>query len=614
MSIISTNLRVIIAVCLTFCLPSFSVAQEATPKPFPRQPSKDALKWADAQLKKMSLDEKIGQLISIGYNARFLNQESADFKELRRQVVENHVGGVILFRGPVYESAILVNRLQSLAKLPLLVSSDLEAGSGMRFDDTINLPWNMAVAATGEPEFARRQGALTAREARAIGVQQVYAPVVDVNNNAANPVINVRSYGENPADVARFADAFIAGAQANGVLATAKHFPGHGDTAIDSHRGLPIINVDRNRLNTVELVPFQATIEAGVASVMVAHISLPQIDPTEAKPLKNALAPTDAEAGAEIVTEKATVPATLSPVVGTQILRNDLKFSGLIVTDALSMSGLTLYFQQDEAAVRAVLAGVDVLLKPADTDAVVRGLKTAVANGRLTEERIAQSARRILAAKYDLGLAKQRLIDVDAIDRTVTGPEVMQLADEIAARAITLVRDDAKLTPLSKDKKIMVLGITNGDDKAFIARPFVGSLARAGRRFEFAILDERATPDEIAAARAKALQSDVVIAAMYGRVRSGAANSVGIPNSGAQVLRELLTQNKPVLGVSFGNPYLLNDFPTMPSYVAAYGDMSSLQNAAARALTGQAAITGRLPISLPGLYPRGTGLQVAGGQ
>jgi beta-N-acetylhexosaminidase len=250
------------------------VPQEAVKvKPFKREPSSKALKWANDQLRKMSLEEKIGQLISVGVNATFLNQDSDAYRALKHHIEDNKVGGIILFRGPVYESVILVNRMQQLARYPLLISADLEAGAGMRFDDTVNFPWNMAVGATGNPEYARRQGEITAREARALGVQQIFAPVVDVNNNAANPVINVRSYGEDPAAVARFAAAFTEGAQAAGAIATAKHFPGHGDTAVDSHRGLPEINVGRERLNTVEFVPFQASVNAGVGSVMVGHIA-----------------------------------------------------------------------------------------------------------------------------------------------------------------------------------------------------------------------------------------------------------------------------------------------------------------------------------------------------
>src|SRR5215208_3497469 len=400
---------------------------------FKRDPSLKALKWANDVLRKMSLEEKIGQLISVGLNATFLNQDTDAYRTLKHHIEDNKVGGLILFRGPVYESVVLSNRMQQLARYPLLVSADLEAGAGMRFDDTVNFPWNMAVAATGNPEYARRQGEITAREARALGVQQIYAPVVDVNNNAANPVINVRSYGEDPAEVARYGAAFTEGAQGAGVIATAKHFPGHGDTAVDSHRGLPEINVGRERLNTVEFVPFQATVNAGVGAVMTGHIALPQIDPTAVKPLPRSIKgkPTDTDEAGEIIEENATMPATLSPVMG-KILRNDLKFSGMIVTDALSMSGLTIYFTQEEAAVRALEAGADMLLKPTDVDTSFRGVHEAVKSGRITEQRVEESARKILAAKYDLGLLDQRITPVDTIDRIVGSRDVLALATEIA--------------------------------------------------------------------------------------------------------------------------------------------------------------------------------------
>ena len=584
--------------------------------PYSRTPSREALKWADAELKKMTLEEKIGQLISVGINARFLNRESDEFKELRRQVEQNHVGGIILFRGPIYESVHLVNRMQQLARLPLLISADLESGSGMRFDDATNFPWNMAVGATGNPDYARREGELTAREARALGVQQIFAPVADVNNNAGNPVINVRSFGEDPAEVARFVSAFIEGAQGAGVLATAKHFPGHGDTATDSHRGLPVINVGRQRLEAVELVPFRAAIKSGVGAIMSAHIGLPQIDPTQVSPLPRDSILRPAYAEQEVLTENAVLPGTLSPVILNGLLRKDLGFDGIVVTDALDMSGLTIYFKQDEAAVRAVVAGADMLLKPGDTDAVMRGLLEAVKSGRVTEARIDESARKLLAAKYDLGLVRRRTTPLEEIDAVVSSPEGLKLADEVAERALTLVRDDAHLLQrtdgvgLRPGARVFNLAITNGEDRLFIANPFVSQLARLGRRAETVVLDYRSTEDEVKDALERAQKADVVVASMYGRVRSGAANSVGLPEQGARVLSALLQKKVPVVGVSFGNPYLLQGFPSMQTYVVAYGDMPSLQRAVARALMGRADVTGRLPISLPGLYPRGTGIQL----
>jgi beta-N-acetylhexosaminidase len=583
-------------------------------KPYRREPSSDARKWADKELARMSLEEKIGQLIYVGLNATFLNQDSEAYRSLKHQVEDNHVGGLILFRGPVYESVVLMNRMQELARYPLLISADLEAGAGMRFDDTVNFPWNMAVAATGNPDYARRQGEVTAREARALGVQHVFAPVADVNNNAANPVINVRSYGEDPADVGRFVAAFVAGAQERGVIATAKHFPGHGDTATDSHRGLPEINVAKDRLNTVELVPFRAAVEAGVGSVMVGHIALPQLDATAIKPLPKEIRdrPIDTDDAGEIADEKATMPATLSPVIGN-LLRNDLKFSGLIVTDALSMSGLTIYFKQEEAAVRALAAGADMLLKPADPDAAVRGVREAVRSGRITEKRIDESVRRILAAKYDLGLVKQRITPLDDIDRVVGSSDAVTLARDIAEHAITLVRDEDKLVPLKGLKpgaRIFNLAITNGDDRLWVTNSFVDAFRRSGYKMETVVLDERSSEWDTTAALQKAKNADLVIATLYGRVRSGQARSVALPGPGARALSALIAAKTPIVGISFGNPYLLLEFPDLRTYMVMYGDMPALQQAAVRALLGEIDITGKLPISLPGMYQRGAGIQI----
>jgi beta-N-acetylhexosaminidase len=299
----------------------------------------------------------------------------------------------------------------------------------------------------------------------------------------------------------------------------------------------------------------------------------------------------------------------MSPVIGN-ILRNDLKFQGMIVTDALSMSGLTIYFTQEEAAVRALEAGADMLLKPADVDASFRGVLQAVKSGRITEHRVEESARRILAAKYDLGLVDQRLTPVDSIDRIVGSKDVTELATEIAEHAITLVRDEDKLVPLKRGVRVFNLAVTNGDDRNWIATPFVAKLNRAGMKVETVVLDERSTDQDVQKAVERAKAADVVIASLYGRVRSGQASSVGVPQSGARALSALISEQKPIVGISFGNPYLLQSFPGLRTYVVAYGDMPTLQQAVARALLGEIDVVGRLPISLPGLYPRGTGIQL----
>ncbi len=586
--------------------PLTQAVQTASPR---FEPSKKAWEWADKTLKKMSPDEKVGQLIHVGINARYANQDSAFFKDLKRHVVENKIGGIIFFGAPIYETTHIANRMQKVAKTPLLMSLDAETGIGMRFEDATNFPWAMAVTATGNPEFARRMGVITGREARAIGIQHVYAPVLDVNNNADNPVINVRSFGEDPDDVARFGIAFAEGVQSEKVIATAKHFPGHGDTAVDSHRGLPIIDLPRQRLTSLELVPFKQAVDAGIGSIMIAHIALPQIDGEEIKPLK-VYQGGDAEAGSEIVSQSATIPATLSEKVQTGILRDEMGFKGLIVSDAMSMSGLTLYFNQEEAGVRAFLAGTDILEKPADVDAMLRGLKAAVASGRIPMAKLDESVRRQLAWKYEVGLPKNKITPLDQIDRIVGGLDSNKLTDEIAEKAITLARMENGALPIQRDAKIAVLGISNGFDGPNTMGSFAVTLRSNGLRFAQAYLQENSLVEQTAAARKAVSEADVVIVGLYGRVRSGAKNSVGIPENGAAILREALAANKKVIGISFGNPYILSAFPEMKTYLVAYGDMSSLQRAAARSILGTQDISGKLPITLPGLHPRGTGIQL----
>jgi len=575
------------------------------------EPSRTSWRLAEAKLRRMTLDEKVGQMLTIGINARYAHQESAYFRELRRQVVEEKIGGILLFGAPIYDSVHLVNRLQGFAKIPLLISADAETGIGMRFSDTTNFPWKMAVGATGDVGLAERMGVITGREARAMGILHVYAPVLDVNNNPENPVINVRSYGEDPELVGRLGAAFTRGLQSQRVIATGKHFPGHGDTEVDSHRGLPIIDVSRERLDRIELPPFKAAIDAGIGSIMIAHVGLPQIDPETVKPISNALR-VDAEEGAELVSENGTIPATLSFKIQTELLRKEMGFRGLIVTDAMSMSGLTLYFDQGEAGVRAVLAGADILEKPGDLGAMIRGIRNAVKSGRIPMTRIDDAVKRILAWKFELGLFKSKITPLEKIDTIVSGPETAQLSTEIAERAMTLVRKGENAVPLDEKKRTVVLSISNGFDGDATAATFNRTLRENGIRQQNFMIQENTSEETLARARNAVAQADVVIVAMFGRVRTGAKNSVGLPEKGVALVRDLLKTEKQILGVGFGNPYSLLVFPELKTYVAAYGDMSSLQRAAARALTGRIGFSGRLPVSIPGLHPIGHGIQIIG--
>lgn len=592
-------------------------------RPFHVRATPLALNWAEAQLPHMSLNEKIGQLIAIGVNGKFLNQYSDGYRFLRRQVESNHIGGIVLYQGSVYEAVHLTNLMQGLSRYPLLVSADMEYGAAMRFDDTVNLPTNMAIAATGDQNYARRQGEIIAQEARALGVRQIFGPVVDVNNNPLNPIINVRAYSENAQEVASLSAAFIRGAQVNGVIATAKHFPGHGNTVVDSHRGLPVLGLDRAQLNSVELVPYREAIATGVGSVMASFISIPKLDSTPIKALLSdrRTGPSEVVQGGEVATQNATLPAALSPVVIRELLRSELHFNGLIVTDALDMSGLTIYFNQDEAAVRAIEAGGDMLIKPSDPDSAVRGLRQAVKTGRVSESRIDESVRRILAAKYDLGLIRNRITPLTQISRLLSNPRVVAFVKEVAEHAITLVRNDANQVPLKirTNVKIFNFVVTNGDDRMSIAIPFSGEMARQGISMETAVLDGRSSAQEIDQAIERARKSDLIIASLYSRVRAGESASVALPASSTKALVELSKGHIPVVGISFGNPYILQAFPELRTYIVAYGDMPSLQEAAARALLGKAGIRGRLPITLHTedanrktvTYLRGTGIQIS---
>jgi beta-N-acetylhexosaminidase len=495
-----------------------------------------------------------------------------------------------------------------LSKYPLLISADFETGTGMRLRDTLSFPWNMAVAATGDPGFAEKIGVVTGREARALGVRQVFAPVLDINDNPANPVINVRSYGEDPETVLRFGRAFTEGLQSERVIATAKHFPGHGNTSVDSHRGLPEIPFTREQFESNELVPFRGVIDAGVASVMIAHISLPALDGEKIVPREDRVQGNYADT--EVVTEAATVPATLSAPIVTGLLKEDLGFKGLVVTDALDMAGLTIYFSQEEAAVRALLAGNDILLKPEDATRAIEGLRRALQDGRIPKERLDEAVLKQLAWKYELGLFEDRIAPLDAIDGIVASKAAEDLADRIADAAVTLVENRNGALPLKGGKKIFLLCVTNAPDYAFVGSSFARALGELGFEVERAAIDERSGAEGAQEAVQKAKSADQVIIALFGRVRSGAENSAGLPVVGETAITRILAERTDAVSVSFGNPYLINSFPKMGAYVVAYGDMESLQKAAAEKIAGSSEFRGRLPISLNAAYPKGTGAPV----
>jgi SSS family transporter len=575
-----------------FVLHGLAFTGAQTYAPYTRKLTKKEERWVQQTMAAFTLDEKIGQMMTVSTNAVFMNRESDEYKQLRRQIVENRVGGVILFRSQVWATAVLTNRLQEMAKVPLLVSSDLEMGPGMRLDDTTWWAPNMAVAATGDVKYARLQGTYTAREARAAGINWLYAPVVDVNNNPDNPVINTRSYGEDPQKVAVFATAFIEGAQAAGALATAKHFPGHGDTAIDSHLGLPVIDVTRDRLDRLELVPFRAAIAAGAGSIMTAHIALPQIEPEPAAPLRTP---------GENSGPRLTLPATLSHTILTSLLRENLAFKGLIVTDSMTMAGVAERYDGATSAVMAIKAGADMVLIPPDVEAAIRAVRQAVEHGEIAESRISASVERILRAKAALGLSEHRTIDIQEVDRVVSDPEFNAVAQDIANRSITLVRDERKAVPLAKTK-LLAVAVIDEDNRNNTIQPLLAELRHSGLEVQAINIDNRSSDKDVERALARMDQSDAVV---YCMLVKGA-----LPPAGTQLAEELGRTHGTAIAISFGNPYLLTAMPGVPAYMAAYSPHPVSQRAAARALLGTIDITGTLPVSLPGLYPRGHGLTV----
>jgi beta-glucosidase-like glycosyl hydrolase/CubicO group peptidase (beta-lactamase class C family) len=561
----------------------------------PAKLTREAEKWVEKTLKKMTLEEKLGQLIMVFYYGGFLSTESEQYKELLRQVEQNRVAGIVVqTRGSplgieysqAYPTAALANQLQRRAKIPLLVAADFERGTAMRLDEGTAFPHAMAVAATADPRVAYTMGKITAQEARAVGVHWVFAPVADVNINPDNPIINTRSFGEDPQKVAEFVKEFVRGVEENGALSTAKHFPGHGDTSVDSHIDLSVVKGDRARLDAVELVPFRAAIAAGTSTMMTGHLAVPALEPN------------------------TELPATMSENILTGLLRKEMKFEGLLVTDALDMGGVTSRYPPAEVAVRAIAAGADVLLVPPIPDAAIAGLKDAVATGRIAMARIDQSVRRVLRAKAKLGLYKERLVDLDKLNVSFRRPEFVQQAQEIADRGVTLLRDEQHALPLdaTMPQRVLLVAVA-GDPDPFPAeylereiRARVDALATVRTDTRFVKVENvKLPPPE---------SYDMAIAALFVRVADRKGN-VGLPENQMALVNALLAAGKPAVVACFGSPYIIEKFPNAKTWLAVFSTQDVAQRAAGRALFGQTAIGGKIPVSVPGTVKAGDGLSLA---
>ena len=555
-------------------------------------------------IKELTLDQKIGQLFIHPGNALFMAESSEAYQQLLHAVRDNQVGGIIWFVSNVYETAHLTRELQAVARIPLLVSADLEAGPGMRFINTTYWPPAMAVAATGDPSLAEAEGRIVAREAAALGINHILAPVADVNIDPDNPVINARSFGEDPHDVSRYVTAFIKGVQSEHVLATAKHFPGHGDTHVDSHRALPVIEATRDRLDAVELVPFRAAIEAGVHSVMIGHLAVPSLDSSPV-PVRDA-PHEDNPYGthASEVPHQGTLPATISSKIVDGLLRGELEYDGLVVSDAFNMGGITEHFEAGEAAVRAFEAGIDQVMVSSDTEAAINAVKAAVTSGRLSEERIDQSVRRILAAKSLVGSA---VAEPGEIFRIVDSQEDREVAHDIARRAITLVREQPGTLPLNGDAKVLLVMVSDGSETSSLSDLEDDLRWRLRQSIEVARLDPRSREEDLASILSSAGRVDVVLLALAVRARSG-AGQISLPPAATTLVARLPASARSI-AIAFGTPYMLRELPSVGTYVCAYGPQPVLQSAALDAIFGESPITGRLPVRIPGFYEIGHGIR-----
>jgi beta-N-acetylhexosaminidase len=554
-----------------------------------------ASSWIDRTLGSMSLRDKAAQMVWPTVLGDYVPADAPEWRKLRSWVAEEGVGGFTMSVGSPTEVAAKLNAMQRLARVPLLVGADVEFGAGYRarggyftpnaidLGGAVVFPPQMALGAAGDTALAYEQGRVTAVESRALGIHLAYAPILDVNNNPANPVINTRSYGESPALAARLGTAFVRGLQDHGMIATGKHFPGHGDTETNSHLALPTVGVSRARLDSVELVPFRAAVRAGLGAMMSFNGAMPALDPTGA-------------------------PGTLSTAVLTGLLRGELDFHGLIISDAMDMRGVLDSYGAVEAAKRAVAAGADVLIQPLDVRETIDAVVAGVREGRYTEARVDSSVRRILAAKERLGLHRSRYVPLDSVRVVVGDSSHAAAAQRAAERSITLVKDSLGALPLGRmNRGARVLSVTvarRADLGAGVA--FNAELRRhfGAIRTEFVAAEDAGT--NFWRLQQAADSADVTVVSSYMAQSWDAATSAA-PRAFVDFVRALAARGARPVVVAFGNPYLLRQVPETPTYLIAWGGFPVSQRAAARALLGEIPIAGRLPITIPPLAPIGAG-------
>jgi len=570
-----------------------------------------AARWVASTIEEMTLDQKIGQLIMPSFRSTYFSSDSDIYDELAALVHERHVGGFLLFGGrepspdvllnagyarsvlgEPLAAASIANRLQAISALPLLNSADFETGVGFRIGGATTFPRAMAFGAAGDDRLAFEAGRVTALEARAIGIHVNFAPVADVNNNPRNPVINTRSFGEDPAVVAQLSAAYVRGLAEGGMIATLKHFPGHGDTDVDSHLGLPLIAHPRARLDRIELPPFRAGIAAGAAAVMTSHIELPGLEPDPAR------------------------PATLSRRIVTDLLREELEFDGIIYTDSMRMRGVTELMPASEAAVGAIAAGHDVVLHSPDDAAAFDGLRQAVERGEISAAQVDASVQRILEAKARLGLHRNRAVSLDTLPLIVGTRAHRAMAAEVSRRGMTLIKDDLGNVPLRAPQRasilyLSVLDYPSGWGNGAPSRTFLPELEQRWPNVTAVEVSDRTSPAELELLRATTDRYDVVIASVFVRTASFSGRmdlAEGLVALLQSVARRSTARGQPFVTVFFGNPYAATFLPELPAILLTYDFYDLAEASAVRAIAGEVPIGGHLPIALGDQFPVGHGL------
>ncbi len=575
-----------------------SVAAIAATKPVPKT-KKPLLtpeqRAAQSIMKSMSLRDRVAQLIIATCYGEAPATKSAEYQKYRHWVRDLHIGGLIVANridhGAIRNAqphalAVFLNQMQKMSKTPLVIAADFERGASMRVTGAAQFPYNMAYGAGRDLEGAKYEGLATAREARAIGVHWIFAPVADVNNNPENPVINTRSYGENAEAVAQNVGAYIDGAHSdpkNRVLVTAKHFPGHGDTDTDSHMALAKVTANKERLETLEFTPFRAAIAHGVDSIMTAHVSVPSLEPEE-------------------------IPATVSSKVLTGILRDELKFRNLIVTDAMDMQGVAKMFPQGEASVRALQAGADVLLMPLNPETVIHAVVAAIEDGRLKRARIDESVMRVIEAKIRVGITKKKLVDLDEISDAFDSEEDTAHAQLASDRAVTLVRNDHDVLPLASSAQSCLIVVVERRASTAGTR-MIDSYRRFSPKSQIAIVDASMNAASLAASVGDTSKCSAIVVAAFATVAAN-RGSVGLTGELTPFIAKLTEGPVPVAVIAMGNPYLLSAFPKTAAYLATFSSTTPSEASAVKALFGEIPITGHLPVTIPGFAKYGDGIQL----